>query len=66
MSFSSQHELQSRASNSKAITGNHSTEVNSAGIVQCPPTPNDGHRGDSKSHTLGVDTACDSRPCNPG
>lgn len=51
MPFPSQHGLQSRASNSKAISGTHSTEVSSAGIVQCPP-PNG---GDPKSHTLGID-----------
>lgn len=56
MSFPSQHGLQSRASNSKAINGTHSMEDSSAGIVQCCHPPcNGGHRRGPKSHTLGIE-----------
>lgn len=55
VSFPSQHRLQSRESNSKAITGTHSMEVSSVRIVQCPHPPDGGHRGGPKSHTLGID-----------
>lgn len=61
MPFPTQHGLQSRASNSKAISGTHSTEVSSAGIVQCPPPQWWAQGRPQIPHSWYRQTACDDK-----